>query len=70
MVLGLVVGPVGGSWAQEKLELSLGLVASKPVESHVYGFCALGLYVVADDSLGCAVVGLHGSRGLFVAHFC
>ena len=70
VVLGPVVGPVGGSWASEKLELTLGLTAFMPVESHVHDFCALGMYVVVYDSEGCAVVGFHGSRGLFVAHFC
>ena len=70
MMLGPVVCPVGGSWGPEKLELVLGLAASKPVESHVGGFCASGLYVVVYDSKGSAVVNLHGSRGLFVANIC
>ena len=54
----------------KKMEMALGAVASKPVESHVHGFCVPGLYVVVCDSKGCAVVSLHGSQGLFVAHFC
>ncbi len=70
VMLGLVVCPVGGSWVREKLELTLGLVASQPVESHVHGFFASGLYAVVYDSKGCAVVSLYGSWGLFVAHFC
>ncbi len=70
MVIGPVVCSVGGSWAPEKLELVLGFVASKPTESHICGFCASGRYVVVHDSKCCTVVGLHGSWGLFVAHFC
>ncbi len=45
-------------------------VASQPVDSHVHGFGTSWLYVVVHDSEGCGVVGLHGSLGLFVAHFC
>ena len=70
MMLGPVVCPVGGAQAPEESELALGLAASQPVESHVHGLCVLGLYIVVYDSTGCAVVGLHGSWGLFVAHFC
>ena len=54
----------------KKTKLVLGFAASKPMESHIHGFCASGLYVVVYDSKGCTVVGLHGSWGLFVAHFC
>ncbi len=70
VVLGPVVCSVGGSWAPEKTELVLGFAASKPMELHIHGFCELGLYVVVHDSEGCTVVSLHGSWGLFVAHFC
>ncbi len=70
MVLGPVVCSVGGSWAPEKMELVLGFAASKPMELHIHGFCVLGLYVVVHGSEGCTVVSLHGSWGLFVAHFC
>ncbi len=70
MVLGPVVCSVGVSWAPEKMELVLGFAASKPMESHIHGFCASGLYVVVHDSDSCTVVGLHGSWGLFVSHFC
>ena len=47
----------------EESELVLGLAAVQPLESHVHGFCASGLYLVVYDSKG-------GSWGLFVAHFC
>ncbi len=70
MVLGPVVCSVGGSWVPEKMELVLGFAASKPMELHIHGFCALGLYVVVYDSKGCTIIDLHGSWGLFVAHFC
>jgi hypothetical protein len=70
VVFGAVVCSVGGYWVPEKMELVLGFAASKPIESHIHGFCASGLYVVVYDSEGYTVVGLHGSWGLFVAHFC
>ncbi len=70
MVLGPVVCSVGGSWVPEKMELVLGFAASKPMELHIHGFCALGLYVVVYDSKSCTVVGLHGSWEPFAAHFC
>jgi hypothetical protein len=70
VVLGPVICPVVGDWLPKELELALGLMTLQPVESHVHGFCASGLYVVVYDSKGCAVVGLHWSWGLFVAHFC
>jgi hypothetical protein len=70
VVFGPVVCSVVGSWAPEKMELLLDFAASKPMESHIHGFCASGLYVVVYDSKGCTVVSLHGSWGLFVAHFC
>ncbi len=63
MVLGPGVCSVGGSWAPEKMELVLGFAASKPMESHVHGFCALGLYVVVHDSKGCTVVSCMGVGG-------
>ncbi len=63
MVLGPVVCSVGGSSAPEKMELVLGFATSKPMESHIHGFCALGLYVVVHNSKGCTVVGLHESWG-------
>jgi hypothetical protein len=68
--LGPVVHPVIGAWAPKELELVLGLATLQAMESHVHGFCALGLYAIAYDSKGCADVGLHESWGLFVAHFC
>ena len=70
MMLGPVVCPVGGAWAPEKTELALGFAVTQPVESHVHGFSASWLNVVVHDSEGCGVVGLHGSLGLFVTHFC
>jgi hypothetical protein len=69
-VLGPEVWPVIGIWAPKESELALGFAASQPVEPHVHGFCVLGLYVVVYNYTGCAVVGLHGSWELFVAHFC
>jgi hypothetical protein len=70
VVLGPVVCPVVGAWAPKESELALGLATLQAVESHVHGFCALGLCVVVYDSKGCPVVGLHGSWVLFVANFC
>ena len=70
MMLCPVVCPVGGAGAPEKTELALGFAVTQPVESHVHGFGASWLNVVVHDSEGCGVVGLHGSLGLFVAHFC
>ena len=70
MMLGPVVCPVGGDGLPEKAELTLGFAVPQPVKSHVHGFCVSWLYVVVHDSEGCGVVGLHGSLGLFVAHFC
>ena len=70
MVLGPVVSSVGGTGTPEKMESVLGLATSYPVESHVHGFGASWLYVVVHDSKDCGIVGLHGSLGLFVAHFC
>jgi hypothetical protein len=69
VVLGSVLCPVIGDWAPKESELTLGLATLQPVESHVHGFCGAGLYVVVYDSKGCAVVGLHGNWGLFLAHF-
>jgi hypothetical protein len=69
-MLGPVVHSVVGAWAPKELELALGLTTSQHVESHFHGVCAPELYVVVYDSRGCAVVGLHGSWGLFVANFC
>jgi hypothetical protein len=51
------------------MELALGLTALQPVERHVHGFGVSWLYVIVHDSKGCGIVGLHGSLGLFVAHF-
>jgi hypothetical protein len=69
VVLGPVVHPVV-AWAPKESELTLGIATLQPVESHVHGLCALGLYVVVYYSKGCAVVSLHGSWGLLVTHFC
>jgi len=70
MMLGSVVCSVGGAWAPEKSELALSFAVVQPVESHVHGFSASWLNVVVHVSKGSGVVGLHGSLGLFVAHFC
>jgi len=70
MMLGPVVCSVGGAWAPEKSELALSFAFAQPVESHVHGFSVSWLNVVVHDSEGCGVVSLHGSLGLFVAHFC
>ncbi len=70
MMLCPVVCPVGGARAPEKMELALGFAVAQLVESHVHGFSASWLNVVVHDSESCGVAGLHGSLGLFVAHFC
>ncbi len=70
VVLGPVVCPVVGAWAQKELELALGLATLQSVESHVHGLCVPGLYVLVYGSKGCAVAHLHWSWGLFVTHFC
>ncbi len=69
MMLGTVVCPVGGAGMPEETELTLGFAVMQPVKSHVHRFCASWLYVVVHDSKGCGVGSLHGSLGLFVAHF-
>ena len=65
MMLGPVVSSVGGNGAPEKNGIGVGprgIVAS--------GISCPWLWCVVVDSKGCGVVGLHGSLGLFVAHFC
>ncbi len=70
MVFGVVVGSVVDSRTPVVSELSLGVTTTKPVKTHVHCFGALWLYVVVDDPARSCIVGLNGSLGLFVAHFC
>ncbi len=65
---GPVVGSVVGSWAPVVSKLPLRLTAAKPMESHVHCFSAAWLYVVGDDTMCCAIVGLDGCGRLLVAH--
>ncbi len=68
MMFGPIVGSVLGSWTPVVAELVLGVTAPQPVESHVHCFGASWLNVVADDAMGCAVVGLDGCGRMLVAH--
>ncbi len=65
-------GPVNGlvfeSGAPVVSKLALGIVAAKPIESHVHCFGVVSLDVVGNDTVSCAVVGLDGCRRLLVAH--
>ncbi len=69
MVFGPVVGAVIRTRAPVVSELSLGVMTTQPVKTHVHGFGASWLDVVVDYSQGGAVVGLDRGLGLFVAHF-
>ena len=70
VVFGPVVGSVVDSGTPVVSELSLGVATTKPVKTHVHGFCASWLDVVVDDPARSCIVCLNGRLGLFVAHFC
>ncbi len=69
-MFGVVVGSVVDSGTPVVSELSLGVTTKKPVKMHVHCFGASWLYVVVHDPTRSCIVGLNGSLGLFVAHFC
>ena len=69
MVLSPVVSIVGFTRPPIKFELVLAFAVSKPVEAHIHGFCAFGLHLAINDGISHGIVGLDGSRWLFVAHF-
>jgi hypothetical protein len=58
-----VVSLVVRSWAPVILELALSISVTKPVESHVHCLGALGLNVLGDHTVCCAIVGLDGVGG-------
>ncbi len=67
-MFGPVVGLVGGFRVPVVSKLALGILAAKPMESHVNCFGAASLDVVGDDTMCCAVVCLDGCGRLLVAH--
>ncbi len=68
VMFGPVVGLVLGSWALVVSKLALGLMAAKPMESHVNWFSVVWLDGVGDDTMYCAIAGLDGCGRLIVAH--
>ncbi len=67
-MFGPIVGLVFGSWAPVVSKLALGLMAAKPMESHIHCFSAASLDAVGDDTMCCAIVSLDGCGKLLVAH--
>ena len=54
-MFGPVVGLVVGSWVPVVSKLALGIVAAKPMDSHVHCFGAASFDVMGDDTMCCAV---------------
>ena len=69
VILGIVISSVVRPRPREKSELFLiDCPVAKPVESHVHGFCAFGLYSAVDDAVGRRVVCLNGGARMLVPH--
>ena len=68
MMFGPIVGSVVASGVPVVPELALGVVTTKPMESHIHRFGATWLYVVGDHAESSAVVSLDRCGGLLVSH--
>ena len=68
MMFGPIVGSVVGSGVPVVPELTLGVVTTKPMESHIHCFGMMWLYVVGDHTESSAVVSLDRCGGLLVSH--
>jgi hypothetical protein len=63
VMFGPVISLVVRFWAPVVSKLALGLMAAKPMESHVHCFSAAWLDVVDDDTMCCALAVWMGVGG-------